>query len=230
MKVAALLSGGKDSVSSIHVAKSKGWEIKKNIIMKPENKDSWMYHRPNPEIPETQSKLMNIPYTTVKTKGEKEEELKPLKKALKELKEKEEIEGFISGAIKSEYQKTRLEKIGKEVGLKSICPLWKKDPDEIMEKQSKKEYRTIITKISSGALDKTWLGREINEETLKELKELREKMKINITGEGGEYETTVLKAPLFNGEIIVKKGKKKIETPNRGIYRLKEIETRKKKT
>jgi len=228
MKVAALLSGGKDSIYSIYIAKSMGWDIKKTVIMKPENKDSWMYHNPNKEIPETQSKLMNIPYVLVKTKGEKEEELKPLEKALEKIKKEDEIEGFISGAIESEYQRKRLSYIGEKLNLKSFCPLWKKNPEKLVEGQIKEGFEIIINKISSGAMDESWLGRKIDEEALEELKKIKEKLDINIAGEGGEYETTVLYSPIFKERIKIEKAEKKIKGPNRGIYEIQKISTNKK--
>ncbi|MFW5902282.1 MAG: diphthine--ammonia ligase [archaeon] len=228
MKVAALLSGGKDSIYSMYIASSKSWEIKKTIIMKPENKESWMYHHPNKNIPETQSKLMDIPYECVKTKGEKEKELKSLKRALKKIKKEEGIEGFISGAIESEYQKKRLEYIGEELDLKSFCPLWRKDPEKLMESQIEDGTEFIINKISSGGLNKSWLGRKIDKKALEDLKKLNNEIGIHLAGEGGEYETTVLNSPLFKGKIEVKKAEKIMKGENRGIYEIKEISTKKK--
>ncbi len=228
MKLAALLSGGKDSVNAIHIAKSRAWDIEKTIIMKPENPESWMYHYPELNIPETQSKLMNIPYKSIKTKGKKEKELKPLKKTLKKLKQKEKIEGFISGAIESEYQKERLDKIGQDLDLKTFHPLWRKDPEKILKKQIEQGFELIITQIAAGGLDKSWLGRKIDREALKELKQKQKEHGVHITGEGGEYETTVLNAPLFTGKIVIKEAEKQMETPNRGKYRIKKIETQPK--
>jgi len=228
MKVAALLSGGKDSLKAIHVAESRAWEIERTITIKPDNPESWMYHDPDPGIPETQSKLMNIPNQIVKTKGEKEKELKPLKQTLKTLKQKEKIQGFVSGAIESQYQKKRLEKMGRDLELKTFHPLWKKDPKELLKQQIEEGYELIITQIAAGGLDESWLGKKIDQKTLKELEEKQEKYGVHMTGEGGEYETTVLNAPLFREKIVIKKAEKKMETLNRGKYRIKEIETQPK--
>ena len=56
----------------------------------------------------------------VETAGEKETELADLEAALAPL----PIDGFTSGALASEYQRTRLEGIGHRLGLKSFAPLW----------------------------------------------------------------------------------------------------------
>ncbi len=224
MKTAALLSGGKDSVYAIQIAQSQAWEITDTITLAPRNPESWMFHYPNPEIAETQSKLMNIPNRTIKIQGEKEKELEDLKEGLKELKQERGIEGFISGAIESEYQKKRLEYIGEDLELKSFTPLWHKDPYKMMKEQIESGYRYIFTQVSSGGLDKSWLGREVNEKTLEELKKLKQEIGVHMAGEGGEYEVAVLEAPIFQGKIKIKEAEKKMESPNRGIYDIKDFQ------
>jgi diphthamide synthase (EF-2-diphthine--ammonia ligase) len=47
MKVAALFSGGKDSVFSIYIAQQYGWDIPYLITMIPKKTDSWMFHSIN---------------------------------------------------------------------------------------------------------------------------------------------------------------------------------------
>ena len=55
-------------------------------------------------------------------------------------------------------------------------------------------------------MDKSWLGREIDEEFITEVKKLHEKFDIHVAGEGGEFETLVLNCPMFKQglEIISK--------------------------
>lgn len=223
MKLASLLSGGKDSVYAVQVARSRAWEVIHTVTLAPHNPESWMFHYPNPEIAQAQSKLMNKPNRTIETQGEKEKELQDLKKGLKKLKEEKSIEGFVSGAIESEYQKKRLEYIGEDLDLKSFTPLWRKDPYKMMKEQIESGYRYIFTQVSSGGLDRSWLGREVDKKTLDELKELKEDIGIHIAGEGGEYEVAVLEAPIFQGRIEITEAEKKMESTNRGVYNIKDF-------
>ncbi len=223
MKVSSLSSGGKDSIYSIFIAQTMGWSIVETITMCPKNPESWMFHYPNAELAGVQSKLMNIPNRLVKTRGRKEEELKDLKEALRKSKKEYGIQGFTSGALESEYQKTRLENMGEELGLKSFTPLWRKDPYETMREQIHSGFKYIITQVSSGGLNESWLGKQINMDTLKNLKRLNEEIGIHIAGEGGEYEAMVLEAPIFNGKIVIEEAEKKMEGENRGIYVVKEF-------
>lgn len=221
MKLATLLSGGKDSVYSIYIAQSKGWNVVSTLTMAPLNSESWMFHYPNPEIAKAQSRLMGIPNTTVEIPGKKEEEIEKLREPLKELKESKEIQGIISGAIESEYQKSRLDYIGEDLELRTFSPLWRKNPYKLMKEQIESSFRYIITQVSSGGLDKTWLGREIDMDTLEELKKLKQEIGLHVAGEGGEYEVSVLEAPIFNGKIVIEDAEKKMESRNRGVYDIK---------
>jgi len=47
------------------------------------------------------------------------------------------------------------------------------------------------------------LGREINKEFVREMVMLNEKYKVNVAGEGGEYESFVVNCPLFEEELEV---------------------------
>src|SRR4030042_2924535 len=107
MKVAALFSGGKDSTYAIYIAQQYGWNVTNLVTIISENKDSWMYHTLNIHLTEKQAESMNIPLVKKVTKGEKEKELDDLEEILKDL----DIDGVISGALASEYQRTRIEKI-----------------------------------------------------------------------------------------------------------------------
>ena len=106
MRVAVLLSGGKDSVFSLYKAVEKGNEVKYLITLFPKRADSWMFHRPCIELTALQAKALEIEHVIRETPGEKEKELIDLEEALKAI--KSEIEGVVSGAIASTYQKSRI--------------------------------------------------------------------------------------------------------------------------
>ncbi|NPA76252.1 MAG: TIGR00289 family protein, partial [Candidatus Diapherotrites archaeon] len=51
--------------------------------------------------------------------------------------------------------------------------------------------------VAAEGLDETWLGKRITEENVDELIALAEEHSFNPAGEGGEYETFVVKTPLY---------------------------------
>lgn len=203
MKVGVLFSGGKDSALALKKARKEN-EIECLISVISKNKESYMFHVPNIGLTEIQAKAMNLPIIKKITKGEKEEELKDLKKAIKEAKEKFKIEGIVTGALESNYQKARIEKICKAQGLECINPLWKMDQLELLRELVEEKIKAIITGVFAEPLTKEWLGRKIDEECIEDLEKLWEKYKINPAGEGGEIETTVLGAPFFKKRIKIK--------------------------
>jgi len=204
MKAAVLFSGGKDSCYSAYLAKKKGYEITCLISVFSKNPDSYMFHTPSIKRTKQQAKVMKIPLIIQKTKGKKESELKDLEKAIKKAKTKYKINCIFSGALASNYQKLRIENICKKLNLKSITPLWHKDEITYLEELIKNKFKVIITGVATEGLDKSWLGKEINPQFIRDVKELHNKYKIHPAGEGGEFETFVLDCPLFKRGLKIK--------------------------
>ena len=216
MKVAALFSGGKDSAFAIYIAKQWGWDVTHLITIQPEKRDSWMFHSINIHLTEKLAEAIDIPLINKQTKGEKEEELEDLKDVLKNLK----IDGVISGAIASEYQRTRIEKICSELEIKSFTPIWHKNQELILRDQISAGFKIIVVGVFAHGLDKTWLGKTINEELIDELIKLRKKYSINEAGEGGEFETLVLDAPIFQKKLVLEEISKEWKRDS-GILKVK---------
>lgn len=198
MILAALWSGGKDSVYATHLA-SKEYEVAYLVTMVPEKKDSWMFHFPCVELTELQTKASGFIHIMQKTSGEKGKELKDLENVLNKL----EIDGVVSGTIASNYQKTRIDEVCKKLKIKHIAPLWQRNQEEVLREELKAGFEIIITGVFAEGFDESWLGRKIDEEVVKELILLNKKFGISISGEGGEYETFVLNCPLFKKRIEI---------------------------
>ncbi|RLF40319.1 MAG: TIGR00289 family protein [Thermoplasmata archaeon] len=199
MRVAALFSGGKDSVYSIYITKQFGWDITHLVTILPRNKDSWMFHTVNIHLARKVAEAINIPHITRETKGVKEEELDDLKKILEKL----EIDGVISGAISSEYQRTRIERVCHNLGLKSFTPIWHKNQTMLLKDQLKAGFKIIIVGVYADGFNETWLARTLDDKTIDEIVSLEEKYGINTAGEGGEYETLTLDGPIFKKKIVL---------------------------
>ncbi|MCA9477810.1 MAG: diphthine--ammonia ligase, partial [Nanoarchaeota archaeon] len=202
MKLGILLSGGKDSLLAATIAK-RYHELACAITVLSLNDASYMFHVPNVELTGLQATAMGIPHVTMETKGEKEDELKDLKKAIKEAKEEFGIEGIVTGAVCSQYQATRIQKICNELDLYVFNPLWQMDQIELLETLLKNNFKVVIAGVFAYPFDDTWLGREIDSVVIQELEKLMREYRINPSGEGGEIETLVLDCPLFRKQIII---------------------------
>ena len=125
----------------------------------------------------------------------------PWPEHLTRLRPGEPIEGLVVGALRSDYQKTRIERMCHRLGIKSFCPLWHHDSITHMHDLVNHNHKVMMTSVTSDGLGEEWLGRILDLENLKELQQLAEKYRFNIDGEGGEFETAVLDAPWMNRRI-----------------------------
>lgn len=197
MRVAALISGGKDSALALHRALQEGHEVNFLVAMIPQKEDSWMFHYPNIHLTDLFAKAADIFLVKGKTKGVKEAELADLKRTLATL----DIEGVVSGAVASQYQKKRIQKICEELKLDSITPLWKENPLKLLRELVNQRFKAIITGVYAHGFNKEWLGRQIDADTIATLIDLNRSHQISLVGEGGEYETLVLDTPFFQRKI-----------------------------
>jgi asparagine synthase (glutamine-hydrolysing) len=213
--IGVLFSGGKDSCLALGKALEKEKVCLISIISK--NPYSYMFHTANIEIVKIQAKAMELPIMIKKTKGEKEIELEDLKKVLVKAKEKYGIHKVYSGAIGSNYQKERIEKVCKEVGLECHCPLWNKQKEELIKEYKEKKINAIISGIFAWPFQKEILGKNFFE-----CLDVFEKNNINVFGEGGEFETTVLDALFFKKRIKVV-NYEILGEENSWVYKIKKV-------
>ncbi len=202
MRVAVLFSGGKDSCLALDKAMSSH-EIVCLVSVFSENKESYMFHVPNIELTPLQAEAMNIPLVKCYTKGVREKEVDDLKNVLMACKRDYNIEGLVSGAIRSSYQVNRIKKVCDEIGLSSINPLWLKDEIEVLKEILFKDYTVIISGVFAYPLSKDLLGKKIDEGIVSLLEDYNRRFGLNPAGEGGEIETTVLDAPFFSKKIEI---------------------------
>jgi predicted ATP pyrophosphatase (TIGR00289 family) len=217
MRVAVLVTGGKDSALALHRVLKQGYKVKYLVSMTPLREDSWMFHYPNIHLVKLFAEATEIPLVSAETFGVKEEEVEDLKRLVEKL----DIEMLVSGAIASNYQKSRIEGICKELGIRSLTPLWGENPIEILNELVKFGFEAVITGVYAYGFSEEWLGKKIDKDTIKALVELNRRYGISIVGEGGEYETLVLDAPFFKKKIKIV-GAEKFWKNNSGYLLIKE--------
>ncbi len=215
MKIATLISGGKDSWFAAYKA-SKKHELVCAITIKSKNVESYMFHIPNVGLVKLQAKAAGLPLVWWETEGVKEEELEDLKQAIEIAKEKYKIEGLVSGAIKSNYQKERVDNICKELKISSIAPLWQVN-EELYIQELIKNFKVIIVGIAADGLKKEFLGMRIGITFVDRMKSLN----VSPIGEGGEFETFVLECPLFKKKIDIIEHETVMENECTGQYIIK---------
>ncbi|MDF1534564.1 MAG: diphthine--ammonia ligase [Methanosarcinaceae archaeon] len=204
LKLGVLFSSGKDSNYALQIMQEQNYSIECLITIKSENPDSYMFHTPNINLARMQAESMGFPLIEQVTKGEKEVELLDMKNAILQAKKEFGIEGVVTGALYSNYQRERIERVCDEIGLKVFSPLWHIDQETEMRELLKLGYEFIFSSIAAYGLDKTWVGRRITNNDIDKLVRLNEKIGVNIAGEGGEFESFVLNAPMYKKRIEIR--------------------------
>ena len=223
LRLAALFSGGKDSTYAAHIAREMGHDVSYLVTMLPARDDSWMFHTVNIGLAPLIAQAMGIESVVVDTSGEKEEELQDLKPAIAGL----NVDGLVTGAIASTYQRSRVDGICSELEIEHVAPLWGRESSELVNEMIANGMSIIVTAVAAMGLDENWLGRTLDENTLKELTSLSERYGVDVCGEGGEMETLVLDAPWFESRLELLRTRSEWDGV-RGSYIVEEIRLLKK--
>ncbi|REE28900.1 ABC transporter with metal-binding/Fe-S-binding domain ATP-binding protein [Methanothermobacter defluvii] len=207
MRSAVLYSGGKDSTMALYHALQES-EVEFLVSVISDNPESHMYHVPNIHLTALLAEAVGIPLIESRTAGVEEEEVEDLAGTLKTLRERG-VEAVYSGALYSEYQKSRIDAICRRLGLRSVAPLWHRDPLDYMEEIVDLGFRVMVTAVAAEGLDESWLGRIVDRKMIDELADLSERYGINPAFEGGEAESLVLDGPIFKKRLEILEYEKK---------------------
>lgn len=218
MRVCVLYSGGKDSTYAVHWALLKGFCVECLITLRPARHDSYMFHYPNVQFTKLQSESLGIPILYQDTSGVKNLELLDLRSAFIKARELFNIEGIVTGALLSDYQRINISITARDVGLKIYSPLWRKDQGRYLIDLYMQGFRFVLTSISVVGIPRGMLGRELTFNDILELVRRAHQYGFNPALEGGEGETFVIDAPLFKYRIVIDKGHVVDEGPYSWTY------------
>lgn len=210
MKVAVLFSGGKDSVFAAFACAQMGYDVSLLTLQPAEY--STMFHHPNIQWCAAQAKAMGMPIKVVGADGgEEQDELAAIKESLREMR----VDGVATGAIESEYQKQRIDKIAHELGIRSFSPIWRTG-NALLSEQC--EYLdSYVVAVSAEGLGKDDLGAHFDEKFVSRLRKMKPSVSPHL--EGGEGETFVAGAPFFRHALKIK-GMEKEWDGARGVAKI----------
>jgi ABC transporter with metal-binding/Fe-S-binding domain ATP-binding protein len=217
LRVAALFSGGKDSTYAAYVAVQRGWDLTHLVSILPQDPDSMLFHVPNLHMTALLADAMRIPLITEEAKAGEDGELDALRRVFRRL----DVDGIVVGAIASDYQHERVNRIADESGVRVFAPLWRHDPRRLVRDYLAAGFEIVFASVSAEGLDATWLGRPWDEQTVQDLLRLQESRGVHPCGEGGEFETLVLDGPTFHERVEVLRAEREW-TGSSGVWRVVE--------
>lgn len=202
MRAFVCWSGGKDSSLSFYRAIKKNFKIKYLLNMVSEDGKWSRSHRVSSELLKLQAKAIGIPILQRKSAWKNYE--KEFKKAVSNLK-KEDIQAGIFGDIDLQEHRDWVERVCKEMDIAAILPLWKEERELLISDFIQIGFKTIVVAINANFLGEAWLGRQIDNKFINDLKKLRD---IDLCGEKGEYHSFVYDGPIFKNPVEFNIGKK----------------------
>lgn len=125
----------------------------------------------------------------------------------------EGITTSIYGDIFLEDLKAYREKELERVGLKALFPLWNRSSNELIHEFLSLGFKTIVVCVNEKCLDKSFTGRIIDEQFIRDLPPA-----VDPCGENGEFHTFVFDGPLFRKPVSFVKGEIVYRTYGEGNF------------
>ncbi|ESU21199.1 hypothetical protein FEDK69T_25660 [Flavobacterium enshiense DK69] len=132
-----------------------------------------------------------------------------MRQTLNHFKEKGVTLSVFGDIFLEDLRKYREDKLA-EMQLEGVFPLWKIDTRELIHEFLDLGFKTIVTCVNERNLDKSFVGRVIDEQFIADLPD-----DVDVCGENGEFHTFTFDGPIFSkpidfeiGEIVYRKYEK----------------------
>jgi diphthine-ammonia ligase len=242
LKIVALISGGKDSFFSLLHCIANGHDIVALANLHPaspaegasiEDIDSFMYQTIGHAVIPLYEEALGLPlyrqeiagsavnqsksYGPTPNEAEKADETESLVPLLRKVMAAHpEVNAVSTGAILSDYQRTRVESVALRLGLTPLSYLWQYPhlppgtQTSLLEDMAAVGQDARIIKVASGGMDDSFLWQNVaDSRTKNRLVTAAQRFGTDgdgaALGEGGEYETLAIAgpAPLWKARIVV---------------------------
>lgn len=190
--VVVSFSGGKDSTYALYESLKQGLVVNHLLFINTGSKA----HLVNRWLLKLVSEAVEIPAEAVN------KEFPAIRKALKKMK----ADTLVSGVMTTPEHINWYQELCSPIQVKHYAPLWGKNPLNALDEMSQLGFQVLVIEVDTAmGSNKNWLGKEIDDDMLNELKELEKKQRINPIGEWGEYHTIVLDCPIYKKRINILK-------------------------
>ena len=210
MKVAVSWSGGMESAVSLNrILKEGKYDVEYLVAFVSE---TWPANCHPVPIMELQAKSIGIPLLKLPVKEPFEKTYHEACAKLVEM----GIGGIVTGDIYvvDELHGRWMDKVTEGLDLKVIMPLWEEDTGKVLDEEVSSGFKSVFTCLLKKYFTEEWAGRELNMNSVKDLKALAKDKGMDPCGENGEYHTMTIDGPIFNEKIEI------------GLFAKKQTDTR----
>lgn len=198
-------SSGKDAALALYYLQKEGkHEVNKLLTSVNAHYGRVSMHGLRRELLEKQAEAIGLPLNLLELPAEPsmEEYNQLMEKAILGLKSEGYTHTAFGDIFLEDLRKYREEQL-KAVDVQAIFPLWKKDTKALIHEFLALGFKAIVVCINGELLDKSFVGREINENFLEDLPH-----NVDPCGENGEFHTFCFDGPIFNNPIQFSIGEK----------------------
>lgn len=196
-------SSGKDSALALYkTLKEDQFEV--IALLTSINKDFQRISMHGVQVSLLEKQAESLGLNLIKMEIPKEPSMKEYQEIMSETMSEIKSQGIthsIFGDIFLEDLKEYREKQLETIGMKALFPLWKQTTSNLIHEFLDLGFKTIVTCVNESYLDKSFAGRIIDENFLKDLPE-----NVDPCGENGEFHTFTFDGPIFKNSIDFETG------------------------
>ena len=205
-------SSGKDSALALYkVLQNSEFEITCLLTSISQEFQRISMHGVRVELLEQQAKSLGIPLEIMQIPEMPTMEAyeNVMNETLTKLKNKGVTHSIFGDILLEDLRKYREDQLAK-IGFEAVFPLWQIPTTDLIQEFIALGFKTIVVCVNERFLDKSFVGRIIDQDFINDLPE-----NVDLCGENGEFHTFTFDGPIFSkpidfeiGEIVYKKYEK----------------------
>jgi len=200
LKAISSWSGGKDSCLACYKAMQQGFDVKLLLNFISRESKRGCFHGIEGRLLKFQAERIGIPLVQKEVSPDMNKYEEEFKAAVNELRG-DDIGSMVFGDIYLLEHESWIDRVCKDLKINALEPLWNNSPENIIDEFLKAGFKTVIVSCKADIMGKEFLGRLVDKELVKELKQKG----ICPCGEKGEFHTLVVDGPIFKKPIKILK-------------------------
>lgn len=191
-------SSGKDSAFALYkIIQEDQYEVTTLLTSINKEFQRISMHGVHVSLLENQAKSLNLPLIKMELPKEPsmEEYREIMNKTMAEIQAMGITQSIFGDIFLEDLRKYREDQL-KAIGMKAVFPLWKKNTTDLIHEFLDLGFKTIVTCVNETYLDKSFAGRIIDKDFIRELPK-----NVDPCGENGEFHTFTFYGPVFKESV-----------------------------
>lgn len=196
-------SSGKDSALTLYkILKDDQFEVTSLLTSINKEFQRISMHGVHVSLLEKQAESLGFPLIKMEIPKEPsmEEYSEIMSKTMNDIKSQGVTHSIFGDIFLEDLRKYREDQL-QSIGMKSVFPLWKQNTTDLINEFLSLRFKTIVTCVNETYLDKSFAGRIIDQDFIKDLPE-----NVDPCGENGEFHTFTFDGPIFKNPIAFEIG------------------------